>query len=316
MYRLSIAFAVLLALLHASSCAKRPSTSVATPVSGATLWERPADLTTRDLYYGPWGARNSPDPRAVYTFVERKHSGVNLGMDVVDPQGREWSVKQPYPSGLDDEGPAEVVMSRLLSAVGYHQPPVYYLPSFTLKDDWGTHVERGGRFRLKGEALKDAGPWRWNENPFVGTRPFHGLLVLLMMANNTDLKNSNNSIYEYKSNGRVERRFVVRDVGSVLGDTNVVAARKNHPDSFERQPFILGVRNGFVDFASHRLYERLVRERITPADVVWASELLAGLSDRQWEDAFRAAGYQPQVANRFIRALREKVRRGLAVSRG
>lgn len=137
--------------------------------------------------------------------MERKHTGVNLGLTVLDPQAREWSVKQPYPGGLDDEGPVEVVVSRLLSAIGYHQPPVYYLPAFTLKDDWGTHTEPGGRFRLKHDTLKDAGPWRWEENPFIGSRSYQGLLVLLMMFNSTDLKNSNNTPYERRSGDRIEQ---------------------------------------------------------------------------------------------------------------
>lgn len=33
------------------------------------------------------------------------------GMTVIDAEGREWTVKQPYPSRLDDEGPVEVVLS-------------------------------------------------------------------------------------------------------------------------------------------------------------------------------------------------------------
>lgn len=102
-------------------------------------------------------AENAPNPRATYTLVEHKHTGVNLGMTVTDEQGREWSVKQAYPGGLDPEGPVEVVLSRLLSAVGYHQPAVYFLPAFTVKDDWGTHTEVGGRFRFKVDTLQDLG---------------------------------------------------------------------------------------------------------------------------------------------------------------
>ena len=310
-----VATAVIAFNVAACGGAKRPSVQPSPAAPGAVLWQQPADLPTRDVYYGPWGSRRAPDPKAFYTLVERKHSGVNLGMTVVDPQGREWSVKQPYPSGLDDEGPVEVTLSRVLSAVGYQQPPVYYLPSFTLKDDWGVHTETGGRFRLKEESLKDAGPWRWEENPFVGTRPYQGLLVLLTMFNSTDLKNSNNTLYERRNGDRVERWYVVRDIGSALGDTNAISARKNHADSFERHPFILGVRGGHVEFKSHGWYRALVQERITPDDVVWACNLLSRLSDRQWRDAFRAGGYEPQVADRFIQALRNKVRQGQEVTR-
>jgi hypothetical protein len=313
----SIVFVIIVMAIGVTSCAgaKRPSLQPAASGSGASLWQQPTDLSARDLYYGPWGPRRAPDPNAVYTLVERKHSGVNPGLTVVDPQGREWSVKQPYPSGLDDESRVEVVVSRLLSAVGYHQPPVYYMRTFTLEDDWGTHSEPGGRFRLKEETLKDAGSWRWDENPFVGTRPYEGLLVLMMMFNSTDLKNSNNTLYEYRNNGAVKRWFVTRDLGSALGDTNRLAPRKGHPDSFERHPFILGVQNGYVEFAVHGMYRPLVRERIRPDDVMWASNLLARLTDRQWDDAFRAGGYEPQVAGQFIRKLREKVRQGQTVTR-
>jgi hypothetical protein len=300
-----------------ASCrgAKTPSLQPSARPAGATLWEPPSDVAARDLFYGPWGREHAPDPADTYTLVERKHTGVNLGMTVLDSQGREWSVKQTYPGGLDDEGPVEVVLSRLLSAVGYHQPPVYLLPAFTLKDDWGTHIEPGGRFRLKHDTLKDAGSWRWEENPFVGTRPYQGLLVILMMFNSTDLKNSNNTLYERRRGDLVDQWYVVRDIGAALGDTNRFSPRKGHIEAFERHPFILGVQNGYVEFAYDTWFVKLVRNRITPDDVAWASDLLAQLSDRQWQDAFRAGGYEPAVADRFIRALHERVEQGRGTTR-
>src|SRR5262245_19145741 len=128
-----------------------------TPTAGpsqaptAALWERPDDLATRNLYVGPWGASHAPDPKATYTFVRPKNGGLNPGLVVRDPAWREWHVKQaPRAARTDrgDEGPAEVVLSRILSAIGYHQPPVYFLPALTLRDDTGTRTEPGGRFRL------------------------------------------------------------------------------------------------------------------------------------------------------------------------
>ena len=312
--RLALVTVVVLTMT-ACAGAKRPASRPSAAEPGASLWQSPNNLPARDLFYGPWGRERAPNPRATYTLVERKHSGVNRGMTVKDAQGREWSVKQPYPGGLDDEGPVEVTLSRLLSAVGYHQPPVYHMPTFRLKDDWGTHVETGGRFKLKDRALDEQAAWQWEDNPFVGTRPYQGLLVLLMMFNSTDLKNSNNSLYEYKTAGRVERWYVVRDIGAALGDTHQFAPRKNHPDTFERSPFILGVNSGSVQFAYNGWYKNLVRDRISPEDVVWASNLLGRLSDRQWRDAFRAGGYAPETAERFIRTLRAKIEEGRAVGR-
>jgi hypothetical protein len=299
------------------SCAraKRPALQPTAAPPGASLWEQPTNLPARDLLYGPWGAEHAPDPNATYTFVELKHSGVNPGLTVRDEQGREWSVKQGYPGGFDSEGPVEVVVSRLLSAVGYHQPPVYFLRTFTLKNDWGTHTEPGGRFRLNEDTLKGTGAWAWEENPFVGTKPYQGLLVLLMMFNSTDLKNSNNTLYEHRKGDLIEQWYVTRDIGAALGDTDRFAPRKNHAAAFERQPFILGVTNGHVEFAYNSWYKNLVRDRITPDEVAWASNLLGRLSDRQWHDAFRAGGYEAEEANRFIRTLRKKIDQGRTLGR-
>ena len=312
----STLIAVALAI-GAASCvrAKQPVLPRTAAPAGASLWRAPGDIATRDLFHGPWGPERAPNPHATFTLVERKHTGVNLGMTVRDPQGREWSVKQPYPGGVDPEGPVEVAVSRLLSGIGYHQPPVYYLPAFRLKDDWGTRVETGGRFRLKMDELDDVGAWRWEDNPFVGSRPYQGLLALLMMLNSTDLKNSNNTLYEYKSGKGTEQWYVVRDIGSALGDTQAISPRKNHPETFERHPFILGVSGGHVTFAYTGWYKNYVRDRITPDDVAWVAALLARLTDRQWQDAFRAGGYEPEVAGRFIRKLREKVAQGQALKR-
>ncbi len=318
MNRVSVALAVVVMAVALASCMRQkvPPVMKATPPSpDASLWVPPTDLKSRDVFYGPWGVDNAPLPAATYTFVEGKRSGVNPGMTVVDPQGREWSVKQSYPGGADQEGRSEVVVSRLLSALGYHQPPVYYLPTFTIKDDWGTHTERGGRFRLKEKSLEDLGPWSWYENPFVGSKPFQGLLALLMMVNSTDLKDSNNTLYEHRDGNRTQKWFVARDVGASLGDTHPWAPLKGDAEAFERQPFILGVNDGRVNFAYKGLYSHLVRDRIAPEDVAWVADLLSQLTDRQWQDAFRAGGFEREAADRFIRKMKEKIGEGRTLAR-
>lgn len=313
MMRLAAAASIAIAV-PACAGVGRPQVQNAPPPAGASMWVEPADIATRDLYYGPWGPEFAPDPQDVYELVELKHSGVNLGMTVRDSKGREWSVKQPFPGNLDSEAPVEVVVSRLLSAVGYRQPPVYYLPAFTLEDDFGRKVTVGGRFRPKLDALKEVDDWDWASSPFVGSKEYQGLIVALVMFNSTDLKNSNNSLYEHKDGDLVEQWYVARDVGSALGDTQRMAPRKNHIDSFERMPFILGVNtSGFVEFAYNGWYQNLIRDRITPADVMWISDLFGRLSDKQWQDAFRAASYDPEIAARFVSKLKEKIQQGRAL---
>ena len=274
----------------------------------ASLWHEPVDLGRRDLYAGPWGSSLAPDPDARYTLVQRKHTGINPGLTVLDPAGREWSVKQGPEDGYASEGQIEVVLSRVLSAVGYHQPPVYYLPSFTLVDDWGAHTERGGRFRLKTKALKDRGEWSWQQNPFVGTPEYQGLLVILLTFNSTDLKNSNNTLYHRVTDAGLVSWFVVRDLGSALGGTGRLAPVRGDVATFERDPFVTGVKEGFVEFGYRGWHQELVRGRITPQDVAWGARLLSRLTEQQWADAFRAGGYPAETSTRFIAAIQKRIR--------
>jgi hypothetical protein len=130
------------------------------------------------------------------------------------------------------------------------------------------------------------------------------------MFNSSDLKNENNIIYDVKqSREGVTRRYVVRDLGTALGETARLAPQRGDPDIFAREPFITGVKDGFVEFNYHGWHQELLKH-ISPDDVVWASELLGRLTDRQWNDAFRAGGYEPALADRFIGRLQQKIAEG------
>lgn len=275
------------------------------------LWERPNDIENNDLFYGPWGRDQAPTDDEPYRFVKPKTSGVNPGMTVTDPRGRKWSVKQAsHDPERGDEGPVEVVLSRVLSAVGYHQPPVYYLKSFSLEDPFGFRTEPGGRFRLDHPLLKDRGTWSWQQNPFVGTKPYQGLLVILVMFNSSDLKNSNNTLYELHTDNGTRRWFVVRDLGMALGNTGRFKPQRGDTMLFEQESFITGIEDGAVSFNYRGWHKELLRGRIDTSDVVWASELLSRLTARQWHDAFRAGGYAPPTATRFINRLLAKIEEG------
>jgi hypothetical protein len=311
MNRLVLAVLPSLMAMYLPFCSTDVRPVTAPVVPDTTLWVEPTDLETRDLYSGPWGVERAPQPHASYTLVERKHSGINPGMTVRDPAGRVWSVKQASPDALASEAQTEVVLSRVLSALGYHQPPVYYLPAFTMVDDWGSHVESAGRFRLKDRALKDRGEWSWQQNPFVGTTPYQSLLVILLTFNSSDLKNSNNTLYEHRNGDRIEWWYVVRDLGMCLGNTGRLAPRRNDVDAFERHGFIRGVsENGFVVFDYRGWHRELVRDRMTPDDVRWAAGMMSRLSDHQLHEAFRAGGYDRATAERFVRALRMRIADG------
>ena len=56
--------------------------------------------------------------------------------------------------------------------------------------------------------------------------------------------------------------------------------------------------------------------RILPEHVLWTAKLFARLSDRQWEDAFRAGGYSPEDTARYVAKFKETIAAGLALDEG
>jgi len=271
------------------------------------LWIDPGNQP-RDLFWGVGGQKYAPAPDAVYTFEARDDVGFSSSYDVRDPQGVEWSAK------IGPESQSEVVLSRVLWGLGYHQPPVYYLPSWKLERDGHVRIESEARFRPKLpqlERLKE--DWWWQRNPFVGTHELSGLLVVLMMFNSTDLKNDNNSIYKLKepSDG-ADRWFVVRDLGASLGETGKLFPRRNWLDGFEKHGFITAIDGARVEFDYVGRHQELL-SMIHPPDVQWAAQRMQRITDAQWHDAFRAANYADADAERFFRRLTQKIDDGLAL---
>jgi hypothetical protein len=46
---------------------------------------------------------------------------------------------------------------------------------------------------------------------------------------------------------------------------------------------------------------------------VWGCRLMSRVSDRQYDDAFRAAGYTDDVRQRYVAKLKAKIAEGLAL---
>jgi hypothetical protein len=223
----------------------------------------------------------------------------------VDPSGRAWDVK------IGDEAQSEVAASRILWAIGFHQPVVYYVPRWRMVGG-PTASPEPGRFRLASDH-KTLGEWSWKENPFVGTRPFRGLIIANLLLNNWDLDTSNNRVYGAgKGAPAQEKRYVVQDLGASLAKTAWPLGGRNDIDDFESQRLIRSVHSGRVEFDYHGRHRHLLQE-ISAADVVWICQLLNRLSDRQLDDAFRAAGYAAPIRDRYVRKLREKIQEGVAL---
>lgn len=312
-----------LVLLTAAGCvvggAIKPTLESPTATDIGRLWQEPIDLAERNLYYGPGGKELMPDPSTAFTFISEDRSGYSTGYDVRGSDGMEWSVK------LGPEAQTEVAVSRILWALGYHQPPTYYVANWTM-----TGAQAGpqaaGRFRPKLPDRKVVADWSWYENDFIHTQPFKGLVVANVMLNNWDWKTSNNKVYEIAADeGPAQRIYVVQDLGASLGKTSYPKAlswlpmrgfgqgSRNNLEDFEAQGFMKRVEGDQVHFFYRGIYRSLL-DLPTRRDVVWTAERKARLSDAQWHDAFRAAGYPDDRARRFVAKIKSKVAEGLALA--
>jgi hypothetical protein len=319
---------LLLAMCVAAACAPtlqqtRPQGLRTSAAPIAQLWSDPKDLGQRNLVWGPGREASAPSTRAPYTVLKKDDSGYSPGYDVAGPDGRKWSIK------LGKEAQPEVVLSRILWALGYHQPQTYFVKGWQLTGDWKNEGEPA-RFRLQSDHEND-GEWPWVDNPFAGSTPMHGLVAINLLLGNWDLKTSNNRIYLPKdATAEAKRRYVVQDLGASLGKWGIfkwrlgqwpplkwrvfpiMSGSRNDIDDFEATSLISEVRDGEVRL-NYRGRHGEIFSRLSIADVVWACELMNQLRDSQLDDAFKAADYPTDVRQRYVRKIRERIREGLAL---
>jgi hypothetical protein len=290
------------------------------------LWREPADITTRNLLYGPGGMEHQP--HGTFTFVKEDMDGSNPKFIVRGEDGVKWKLK------LGVEAKPETVASRLLWAAGYFASEDYFLADVQVKN-MPAHLHRGQKWvdpdgtmhdvRLKrylaGE--KKVGTWEWRNNPFAGSREFNGLRVLMAVINNWDLKDANNAIYREKGQELV---YMVSDLGASFGTTRLERSHekaKGNLDSYTKSKFILKADDDVVDFDDphrpaniivanpHEFVSRLniewIGRHIPRADAQWMGHLLTKLSPEQIRDAFRSAGYSAEDVEGFATIIESRI---------
>jgi hypothetical protein len=274
------------------------------------LVERDPDIGSRDLFWGVGGRERAPRPGATYHFIRKDTNGFSDNFEIEDPSGRRYDAK------IGHEAQTEVAASRLLWAIGFYQPPVYYVRHWQMSDGPQAGVAQPhARFRFQDGSWKGKDTWSWKDNPFIGTREFNGLVVMQVLMNSWDLKTTNNRIYERR--GEQPRRvYVVKDLGQSFGNSvRFFLGGLNDPEAFAKEPFILRVNHdqkvyfGFEPIVLNWGIDR----GLHVDDVLWTCRRLERLSDEQWNDAFRAAGFSDREVAAFVDGMKRKLREGLAL---
>jgi hypothetical protein len=270
------------------------------------LWQEPADIGSRDLLLGPGGAAMKPDLSRI-TFIKEEKGGYSKKYRVKDGQGRVWVAK------LGKEAQSETAAVRLVWAVGYVSEINYLVPSLTIE---GKGTFENVRLEARPDDVERLDEWRWTENPFAGKRELQGLKVLMALMENWDLKDSNNGVLVVRNGGRTELHYIVSDLGTTFGKTGgqmspmafirKIKGSRNEPDDFVTDEFVEGVEGNLVRLDYDGKNSDLMRN-ITTADARWIGGLLARLSDRQIEDAFRAANYSSDEVRMLTSAVRKRI---------
>lgn len=268
-----------------------------TPTGAPVLWREPADIPALDLLNGPGGEASKPDLSSV-TFIEVVLGGYSTKYRVRDGAGREWVVK------VGKEAQPETAATRLMWAVGYNADITYLVPRVEIK---GKGTFENARFEARPNGIERFGYWEWAQNPFVGRREFNGLKVLMVLFNNWDLKTSNNRIAHVRGASGDELRYVVSDLGATFGKTgNFISHNRNVPKDYAKTNFVAGVAGQRVLFDYHGKSKSVLND-ITPGDAKWIGSLLARLTDRQIEDAFRAANYGAEDVSLLAKEVRSRI---------
>jgi hypothetical protein len=262
----------------------------------AVLWE-PVEISARNLHVGPAGTLQ-PEFKNV-KFLGRQSGGNNLKYRIRDGNGVEWVVKAA------DESQPEIAATRLLWALGYRTEIDFLVERFSV-DKVGSF--RNVRIEARPDNVKRLDRWSWTNNPFLKTKEFDGLKIMMALINNWDLKDENTVIIRDKD----KNYYVVSDLGSSFGklsdkDFSRSGRSVNKPEDFAKSPFVKAVNNGIVEF-HYRGTQQDLMNGITVENARWLADLLLQLSDKQIEDAFRAANYKPEEVQVYAATVKARIK--------
>lgn len=289
----------------------------APPRGTPVLWRAPDDIVTRDLFWGPGGEVSQPVLSNV-KFVKLESGGYSPKFRVEDGAGRVWMAK------LGKEAQSETAAVRLVWAVGYVTEINYLAPCVQIKGvpKLPKEVERCAgngyanvRFEARPENVKRLDEWKWRDNPFSGTKELRGLVILMALLNNWDIKDTNNKVLHVRGEGagRDELHYIVSDLGATFGRVKTdlpvvwrVRRNRNDPDDYSKDPFLEEVKGDRV-FLFYKGKRQDLFDDLRVGEARWIASLLSKLSARQIADAFRAANYTPAEAQTLTAAVRTRV---------
>lgn len=267
--------------------------------SGPVMWTK-ADISSRDLYFGPGGKQMLPDVSKV-KLVEEETGGSSLKYRIIDANGREWVAK------IDKESQPETVAVRLLWGIGYTTEINYLVPEITIP---GEGTFKNVRLEARPKDVDRGDRWKWDENPFEGTKQLAGLKIMMVFFNNWDVKDGNNIILN--KNGTAH--YAISDLGATFGqlggnDLPIIwrfGRSIGVPEDYAKTSVVDETEGNKVEL-SYKGRKSGIFDEATKAEARWLVGLLKQLKEKQIRDAFRAARYSPEVIDTYVEAVKSRI---------
>jgi hypothetical protein len=296
-------FYLIIFLLAFSVAEAQKDSKKETPTGKPLMWEA-VNIAERDLFAGPGGEEMRPDLSRI-TFISEEKNGHNKKYRIKDGKGKIWVVK------LGREAQPETAAVRLMWALGYKTEVNYLVPTLTIP---GKGTFTNVRLEARPEEIDRLDEWKWKQNPFIGTKEFQGLKMMMVFFNNWDIVDVQNKILQVDGANGKELHYIISDLGATfgkLGNNNLPivyrAGRKtNSPSKYVDSSFIDDVKDGKVDLA-YKGKNRDLFDDITVEEARWLADLLNQLSDKQIEDAFRAANYSTEDTKTLVLAVKSRI---------
>lgn len=260
------------------------------------MWED-VNISERNLFFGPGGSQMLPDLKKIQ-YIGRQEGGTSLKYRFKDDTGREWVAK------LGRETQPETAAVRLLWGLGYKTEINYLIKSISIPNV-GNY--RNVRFEARPENVKRLDSWSWADNPFVGTNEFEGLKLMMAMFNNWDIKDENTAIIK---DGDVHQ-YIISDLGATFGKLPETGGGKsgrtvNKPEQYAQSKFIKQVRDGVIELDYRGKPDKVIGT-FKVEHGRWLADRLLQLSDKQIEDAFRAANYDDEEIKLLAQAFKARI---------
>lgn len=260
------------------------------------MWEQ-VNISERNLFYGAGGTEMLPDLKKA-EFLGQQDGGNNIKYRLKDASGKEWVIK------VGRETQPETAATRLLWAIGYRTEIDYMVRSVSIPK-FGSY--KNVRFEARPENIKRLDRWSWTDNPFTGTNEFEALKIMMAMFNNWDIKDENTAILKDGDT----HFYIISDLGATFGKLPKESGGKsgrsvNKPEQYAQANFIKQVRDGVIELDYRGKADNIIRT-VKVEHGRWLADLLLQLSDKQIEDAFRAANYDDEDVKLLAQAFKARI---------